>query len=388
MTASANASNVSSDQYVLYGSFGGWNVGDEAILATVENLLSIPKIRNTGEQRKFNRTVICTRVREGARELYEQNGRRIVLAKDFSAIAKALRGRQLIIGGGQILTGDKSYKGLIFLVILTTMARVLSRRAIMVGIGVEGVHRRVAKLLCRVITNNCQRVDCRDEYSQEMLKQAGCDAKRLNLMADVVLSKAIAGEHLPGLVDDSDANNLETLESHASELPMISVGLHFAPSRSYASTDEMSALASTIAEAFPDHTVSLVSNDCRAGFDEEMLTNLESQIQHPRIRFCHFDYPDQVVQNYARSVCVVSVRMHPLILALIHRVPVVGIRRSNKVIQLSQRVPFPLHDWGNDPHEHLIDLIRVAINGPAPSIDHLANLAASSFQSATAESHS
>lgn len=345
------------NQYILLGSFGGWNSGDEAILESVEALLRFPP-RETDDGEVV---VICHRIRDGYVQRYASESRHAVAAKDLRAITSYLRKRQLVIGGGQIITGDRTYKGLLFLLLLTTFARTLGRPAVMVGIGVEGVHRRAAKWLCRRIVANCEFVHCRDEYSRSMLVDAGCRPDRLGLSADVVLS---------GLITKSFPTPARGV---------IAIGLHHTPLRTYTDDDEIRQLAFGIADAFVDDDVVLVSNDCRDGFDQSMLEHLRETIDHPRIHFQAFDNVWGIIETYATARCVISVRMHPLILALIHRVPVIGFARSNKVKQLAARVGFDLVDPATDGVGEIVQRLRMAMQSDVPSTAELASMAKEAF---------
>ncbi len=348
---------------VLFGYFGGWNSGDEAILDSVEKLLGWgdPAPSNPAE----HVAVICLSTRDKVDELYHQRGRFIVPAKDLIGIFRLLRTRQLVIGGGQIITGDRTVKGLLYLLVLTAIARLTGRPAVMVGIGVEGVHRMFAKLICRAIAANVARIHCRDEYSLQMLRFAGCREEKLRLAADVVLSGAIARDpnHAP-----------------PPDLPVIAIGLHHAKNwRNYTSSDEIKSLAMTLADSFPMHRVLLVSNDCRKRFDEGLLDSLKSSLHHERIGFQSFDDVEQIMKSYATAKLVISVRMHPLILALIHGVPVVGVARSNKVKQLAQRLQFDLIDPSVDSPDSVVHCVRNAMASPVPNLSAVQLLANQQF---------
>lgn len=354
---------IGRDKVVLFGSFGGWNSGDEAILESVERLLGW-SVSSSDVELKERSAVICFRMRPGFAQIYQKRRRQVVYARELWKIAGLLRTRQLIIGGGQIITGDRSYKGLLFLLLLTTLARLLGRPAVMVGIGVEGVHRKLAKWLCRCIVANVSVLNCRDAYSQKMLLDAGCSEHRLRLMADVVLSGVIARDTNKGLF----------------QRPTIAIGLHHANRRKYATGDDFVLLSETLVNTFPEYEVVFVSNDCRDGFDEELLRQLRGRIQHDRIRFQSFDTVENVVSAYASAKCVISVRMHPLILGLIHSVPVVGVGRSNKVKQLADRVGFELIDPREEDVDAWLTRVRAAIEASAPDIKEIQEMAYGQFQ--------
>ena len=71
--------------------------------------------------------------------------------------------------------------------------------------------------------------------------------------------------------------------------------------------------------------------------------------------------------------------MYPLILALIHRVPVVGFGRSNKVKQLATRVGFDLINPETESQDAWLAGIRTALDKPAPDISQMQRLAHEQF---------
>lgn len=353
-----NATN----QYLVYGYFGGWNSGDEAILDSVSQMIQQWVAKLPGDSGDVPViAAICSRLRPEFESVYREQGIRMLVGRDLRTIANVLKDHQLIVGGGQMITGDRSYKGLLFLYVLTLIARIRGRRAWMIGIGVEGVHRSLAKWLCRRIVANSRSVGCRDSYSLEMLRSAGCDEKRLSLTADVVLSGVLASE------------GRFTASRQAASRPVIAFGLHHSPLRAYSDIDETKSLILSIADAFPEHEIVLVSNDSRDKFDAGLLDQLLRQIDHPRIRGQHFDDVDVTISVYAQAACVVSVRMHPLILGLIHGVPVVGIDRSNKVKFLAQRVGFQLFDPDNETMPRLLEKVASAMAAPELNVADIAN---------------
>ncbi|MCC9654431.1 polysaccharide pyruvyl transferase family protein [Rhodopirellula halodulae] len=361
-----NSPNAQSEtrKYAIFGFFGGFNSGDEAILETViRNLRSLHPNADI--------VAICPRIRSGYAPVYESMGIRVVPANAVKQVRLLLRTHQLIVGGGQIITGDRSYKGLLYLWWLHRIAASHGRKPYMVGIGVEGVQRRLAKWIVKSLTGYTARIGCRDEYSLNMLRSAGCDDGKLKLTADVVLSSVFQME------------KIKTLQKQ--ERP-IAIGLHHSPVRTYAEPDFYQSLVKKIRLAFPERSVVLVSNDSRTNFDAGLLNHLTTSIDDPLVGFQHFDSLEDVVKVYAHALCVVSVRMHPLILALIHEVPVVGVKRSKKVEQLSSRVGFPLYCPLNESNPSsdsgdLIKCIKRAIQQESFELGELPNLAKINFLS-------
>lgn len=355
------------NKFLLYGFFGGWNSGDEAILRTVIRMMR-------HEYGNPEIVVLCARINEPFWQEYRDLGIGLVTAKEFSKITALLTNHRLIVGGGQMITGDHRYRGLIYLAWLTTTAAFKNAPARFIGAGVEGVHRPFAKWLCRRIVARCEWFGCRDDYSRSMLLSAGCSPEKLRLTADVVLS---------GVINQSDKKL-----SPGAELPIeiktkegpIALGLHRSPLRSYADINTYRGLIETLLKVSPRQEVQVVSNDSRPSFDAGLLEELKKYSWPSRVSFVPFESVEKTIAAYANASCVVSVRMHPLILGLIHSVPVLGIRRSNKVEHLSRMTGFPLFDPETDSEDKVIEALRLAIDSVPNRIDDLSRRAWQNFE--------
>lgn len=354
-------------KYLIYGFFGGWNSGDEAILQSVTEMLR----RDGGDPEII---ALCTRVDPACREKYRERGIDALSVKEFSRINTLLKDHRLLIGGGQMITGDHRYRGLVYLLWLTTTAALSQGPARFIGAGVEGVHRPFAKWLCRRIVARCEWFGCRDEYSRSMLLDAGCAAQKIRLTSDVVLSGVIAGDG-----EDRDSDNQATEGIQSRERP-ISLGLHRSPLRSYADIETYHQLIKTLLKRHPDQQVRVVSNDSRSKFDDGLLEELQERCLSPRVSFVPFRCVETTISSYATASCVVSVRMHPLILGLVHSVPVLGIRRSNKVEQLSNMSGFPLCDPEVDSEDDILEKVELAIESGPNNMETLRQKAWQNFE--------
>ena len=346
-------------KYLVFGYFGGWNSGDEAILESVRRMLC-------QEHADAEVVAICSRVRPEYASVYKDHGIKMIEARSLMQIFRTLRTHQLIIGGGQMITGDRSLKGLSFILLLCLIAKFRSGRARMIGIGVEGVSRFRAKWMVRQIASLCECINVRDSYSLEMLQRAGCTPNRLRLAADVVLSGVV--------VDEPLVNVSNSIESQNETAPIV-IGVHHSPVRVYSNDSLYVDLITAIRKRFPLRKVVVVSNDARQKFDAGLLDELRPLIDDEDVIWQHFESLEKTIDTYRSAACVVSVRMHPLILALIHGVNVVGIAKSNKVITLGNRVGFQLHDMDQAPIDSLLSKIEKAIESEVPDLQNLPDLA-------------
>ncbi len=347
---------IPKNRYLVFGYFGGWNSGDEAIFESVRRMLSF-------DRDDIGIVAICSRLRPEYASVYENQNVQMLEARSLVKIFRTLITHQLIVGGGQMITGDRSLKGLYYIFLLCLMARVVGNHPRMVGIGVEGVQRYRVKFLVRCIASMCQRIGARDEYSLELLQQAGCNSKRVRLTADVVLSGVVRVRSM-ALAKDS---------------PVV-IGIHQSPIRCYSNKTLYLNLIAAVRRHFPERYVVVVSNDARPTFDAGLLDDLQSKIGDDGVVWQHFDSLQKSIEIYGSAACVVSVRMHPLILALIQGVNVVGIAKSNKIIALAKRVGFQIHDTDTEGIETILPKIQIAIDSDVPQLGNLKDLAWSNFE--------
>lgn len=367
------------NKFLLYGFFGGWNSGDEAIVQSVRSLVaktvSSPASQSESslpqQDESITSSVVCTKIRPEYIPQYESQSIEVLTISNWRRVFALLKDHQLIVGGGQMITGDRSYKQVVILWLLLLVSRFRGRPGILVGIGAEGVRRRTARWLCRRITASAAVVNCRDPYTKELLSNAGCDQRKLRLTADVVLS---------GILADAGRPHLDQ-ERCRFRRPFLAIGVHHSPIRAYSGEEELAAMAKRLVEAFPEYDVVLVSNDAREDFDAGLIQSLRQSLDHTRIKFQDFVTLDDVLATYANAACVISVRMHPLILGLIHGRPVVGIDRSNKVRALAARAGFDLYDPEKACLGDLSRAVRLAIERAPADLSELRKLACANFDS-------
>ena len=353
--------------FAVYGAFGGWNSGDEAILETVDRLL-----RPEGSDRPL--TVICSKVHPSAVEHYRRCNRQFTTFRDVRQTLGVLRRHRLVIGGGQLITGDRSYKGLAYLTGLASAARRLHAPPLMIGIGAVGVHRFGAKRIVRHLVRQCEAVHCRDDHTLQMLQAAGADPAKLIAGADVVLS---------GVLHDRPMSDSPPLESDPR--PSIAVGVHDAPNRLFVSPKQTRQMINSIARARPDHRIDVVSNDRREPFDQGFVRKVGEEVESgdlpDNVNAISYQSTAETIAAYFRAATTLSVRMHPLILSLVHGTPAVGIGPSQKVRDLGQRVGFLTVDIDDVLEPQRVDQTLARVKDQTANLDDVRSLARNSVAS-------
>lgn len=310
--------------YVVYGHFGGWNVGDEVIARSMVGLL---RQRQPGAAI----SLLCSSYRDSSvKAEYQDYGAEPLELRTAGAL-KALRQRRLIAGGGQMLTGDVSRKGLILLLGLVVVNRLSGHRPLLLFAGAQGIEGRKARVLVRMIGQVAHMCVVRDEPSLAALEASGLAASKQLLAADVVFS----GAAFPNL-DDPTMGQIESKQ-------VLVVG-HRSPLRTYVSAEQLGLIIRSILDIDPDLSVALLSHDCRPLLDNGLVSAFAESELDRKVSLLSMTDTDTALSAYRDAAVVVSVRMHPLIIGTVMGLPVVGIRASSKVDALSEQLDFPLMD--------------------------------------------
>jgi len=338
-------------RFLIYGFYGEFNAGDEAILYSLLAMLRSKAPRCSIQ-------VACTARREPISKWYESLDVDPFSVRNLWRLLTALVSRRLIIGGGQMIAGDRSLKNLLLCWMMLLINRTLGKRPVLLGVGVEGLARGRAKRLARLIAGAAWRIACRDQQSLDQLLAAGCPPGKLQLTADLVLS----GELL-GLAPEPAGPTQPT--------KTILLVLHHSPLRSYAAAEGTTVayrrVIAQIRQQAPEHSLTVMAHDCRAKFDAGLLDELASLNEDEGVRYVPLDSLPQALGEYSRAALVISVRMHPLIFAALLGRPWLAVGRSNKVAALADRF--------GAPHAQSLDQV-------APLLAKMLNQASSAPQDA------
>lgn len=316
MRAAKNLKTVR-PRVAVYGHFGGWNAGDEAILVSMIDGLrrAIPEIDITVISGSFN---------EQGTGLCREFGAEPCRLKSFRAL-RTVVSRPLLVGGGQMLTGDVGSKGLIACLALVTVNRLSLRSPELVFIGVQGITNRRSKLLARLIGVGAKKIGTRDENSAGQLLRAGVAETKVRLVPDVVLGRGLL-------------SSVPLTRSDQSRARVLIVG-HRSPRRTLIALYELTSVIDTITTALPGHDVVVASHDCRVDYDNGLIDDLERTLgDEANVRFLKYSNWNSLMAVYADIDVVVSSRMHPLMLGAVYGAGVIPLTGSQKVEAFADRI--------------------------------------------------
>lgn len=166
---------------LICGFYGNYNLGDEAMLSGIINLLQ-------RQNSDLDFTVLSddpqdTKKRFGVESVERQNGRKKVKAK---RLLEFIRNRYFILGGGDLLRDTAKYS------IAKTWLEPLERaiafqaRTITLGISVGEIVRPETKMLIPRVLNKVDFIGVRDKQSKQKLTKLGVN-KTIHVTSDLAL---------------------------------------------------------------------------------------------------------------------------------------------------------------------------------------------------------
>ena len=314
---------MTTSDLALFGAFGGVNVGDEAILYSV-----VEMVRRYGQGANVRRVIFSASPTPAAQQLYEKLQLEIVRKRDVSRLLRTLSSMRLVIGGGQLLNGARFPKGLLFILLVAAINRMFGFRPVMIGVGAENIRGLVSRWLVAAIVRLCTAIGCRDDQTYLCLQRI-CPHSRVRRTADLVFVSAILDFRPPD----------ETFR----KVPVrnrIVVAPHRDPRWKHSCSAHMPELIASLASAFPHKRITVVAHDVRLRFDGGLVSELESKVNQG-IEYCLLDSLEKAVDLYADADFVVSSRMHPLIIGMICGARPVALAESGKVKELCRELSLP-----------------------------------------------
>lgn len=293
---------------VIYGAYGGHNIGDEFILHTL-----LSEIKKTNKITVNDITIISNKSNDD----YRPQGVKTVNKKSIFSIARSLTKSNLIIGGGQLLNGSKTNKGLYYIIFLQLVSRAFRRKTILIGVGAENIKSAQSRVLFKVITRLCDSCVFRDEHSRSMVKLRGRNvAKTIDL---VFINEQLKKREI-------DSNNIR-----------VGLALHSDPYWKLSSKSATIDIINKLLIEFKEKIeITVIAHDNRINFDKGLLLKIEDHYQgtNQRVKFSCLESIESASSTYKNLDFIVSARMHPLIIGSIFGTRPVPIGKSGKVVSL------------------------------------------------------
>lgn len=304
---------------LISGYYGFDNLGDEAILYSIINLLR--KKRNDLEIIVISQRPEITAKRYGVKSIDR---------RDLVEIIKALRESRLFISGGgsllQDITGIYSipyYLGLVFL------AQIMGNKTVFYAQGIGPLHKKISRFLVRWISNRTDLITIRDSDSAELLRKIGVKIELIEKTVDPVygiknFSKKSKND-LPQIVAEFlDEENIDYIDDKI-------IGLSVRPWDDNDYLDAVARAGDYLKEKTGGKLIILPMY-----FDDDLVAckKVREKMESAVSLFKRQAGPGEMVSFFSIFDFFLGVRLHSLIFAAVNRVPFVGISYDPKVDSL------------------------------------------------------
>ena len=280
--------------FVIWGGYGGHNLGDEAILWALSRQLR----RQEPETRQI--VLIPGGVSDVTQSQYAAWGIE-VHSGTRPFVYRILFRARLVVGGGQMVDDCTPGWPVGWTSVLILINRLLGGTSIILCIGAEPLRRRLARMLVSRVYSLAQVCTCRDDASAELLIDAGVPKDKIRVTRDVVFSldPAILPRWQPGKPGVS---------------VKVAILVAYDPKRIRENTARLRSLVEVLLQK--NISVILVAHDLREGYDRIAVGEIASKFPgHPFLSTFKGNRLEDVMSLYSECDAVISGRMHPLILA-------------------------------------------------------------------------
>jgi len=319
---------------IASAAYGGHNIGDDAILtAMVEQLKGLEK---------SGISVVITAVTRQPAEMAKRLGIRTLefdglgpRARTYLAIATT---DVLIVGGGALIAGHtRGWKGLVtghpgYPMTMVALAKLLRKRAMVYGAGVEKIESPAARFLLRKVFDRADMITLRDEDSKKRLvEDLGVRRAPVVTTADPVLALQIPSDQ------EMDAIAVR-LGLETDKRPLVVINFAYGLDRRDTLIDFIAKTADYAIEQFGARILFVPMNILPSTDRFGMSQVIQRMAAPDSASILDLPYTHAEVLSAAhRSELVISSRMHLLIMASLVGTPICGISRVPKVDAFLER---------------------------------------------------
>lgn len=320
---------------VLCGYYGMGNGGDEALLATLLQLLpkSVTPIVLSGNPA----------------ETAQRYGVTAVPRKSLWAVWLALRQSQAFIwGGGSLMQDATSAINPLYYGGLMKLAQWMGLRTIAWGQGIGPLQRSSSRWITRWVLKSCDAVSVRDGASAQLLADWGI---RCKLAPDPVW--ALKSAHLPGYADLPAPRIAVVLRSHTQLTP-----------------ERLATITKAIANFQTATQTCVVLLPFQPVKDSAIATHIAHHLNGPH-KIIQVDNPVQLKGVFRGIEMAIAMRFHGVVMAAAEGCRCFAISYDPKVTQIMQELSLP--GWGLSPDDSLPLMPDNAYDMTQAWLEHYAN---------------
>lgn len=340
--------------FAIFGAYGGANTGDEMILRAVVKLARVAGC-------KGGIAVVGARIPgpQAMRTDYEERGLTLVTWRNPFKAAKAVAGRDLFIGGGQLIDGLAGIRYPLIQAGLAAIVRLTGGRITIGGVSAMRLTNAAVRRTYGWLFHLAHRIATRDAASMDdILAITPSVAEKSEILADVVFALA---EEICGGPPVWERN-------------VIAFSVHHSPLLAFTDFDaSLRFLRRLHAMAGSGREIVILAHDVRSDFDLGYAKRLLKQLNAEGVSVRSFATTNECMDFYRQLRTIVSARMHPIIIGACAESFCVPLAGSRKVADISARLG--LKQWRLDDLTALPGkefLKAVGLNGGGPEVDQKA----------------
>ena len=305
------------ERFVIWGGYGGNNLGDEAILWALSRLLR--KLQPQAEVY----VLIPDGVPEFAKLQYDAWGIGVVSGKMPGCLG-ILRRARLIVGGGQMVDDTTLAWPVGWSSVFLGINSFSRQKPLVLCVGAEPLRHPLTRFLVRNFYSKAMVCTCRDDESAAVMREVGVSPSKVWVTRDVVFSLD------RGVVPQYSTGGRGTS-------PTVALVIAHDPNRVVDTIERYTALIDNLLAR--QVSVTVVAHDLRADYDIRARDEIMSRYKDcAGLTAIDTRTVDEVLAIYSRSEAVISARMHPLILgSLCGTLPIAfgGKAKVRSLIQLA-----------------------------------------------------
>ena len=307
---------------LIVGAYGTGNIGDEALLSGLLNLLQ--KTNQSKNQKKMD-VVVFSRTPQETTKLHHMQAKRKNLFDFITA-------SELILGGGELFQ-DRGFMALKYSFLIIA-AKILRKKVSLIGIGVSEIVNSVGRFLTKISFKIADNISVRNEKSKKNLFNLGVNRK---ILVEPDLSFHLAA------ISKKEAYSIlerEKIMLHPKDF-VIGIVLQYIPHSCWKQQDSFE-----IAQSFVGVINKMLKNlNCQVifipfnkhkdkNYDDDVIygKKIKKLIRNGRFNIISKLYKPQEVKGIIKLFdLIVSTRLHPLIFANSVGVHCIGIDVFEKV---------------------------------------------------------
>lgn len=309
----------------ILGGYGGINIGDEMILRA-----AVARARAEGWSGEIVVIGAESPSAGAAADDYAAFGLRPVSWRRPFAAARSVAGRDLFIGGGQIIDGVAGVQYPLLQLGLAAIARCTGGRVTIGGVSTARLDAPRVRQAYDGLFRCAHRIVLRDQASfDDVLAITPSAAAKAELKADLVFSMRESFAGGPAV----------------EERTTFAFAVHCAPTFAHTGMAATEAFLRRVEPLLEQgQELVILAHDRRQDWDLGFATELANRLGSSRVSVRAFATAGECIDFYRRVRTVISVRMHPIILAACAGAYCVPLAGSRKVADMATRLKVPHYD--------------------------------------------